>query len=255
MTADNATAVRETDLYGPVHDYLVAHGYTVRSEVKGCDITATKDDDLLVVELKRNFSSTLLIQATDRQRVTDSVYVALPRATALKSRVRWRGIRHLLRRLELGLILVSFTTEEPLVQVAFHPLPFQRKRNKPRRRAILKEIAERSGDYNEGGSSRRGIVTAYRENVIMVACCLDRHGPLAPRQLRALGTGPKTQSILSSNFYRWFERVDVGLYALSAKGRASLDDYPELVAQFRKALDKSPLEGLATGLPAERSRE
>ena len=30
----------ETDLYRPVHDYLVKQGYTVRSEVRHCDIAA-----------------------------------------------------------------------------------------------------------------------------------------------------------------------------------------------------------------------
>ena len=43
-------SIRETDLYPPVRDYLVKHGYTVRGEVLGCDITAAKDDALIVVD-------------------------------------------------------------------------------------------------------------------------------------------------------------------------------------------------------------
>ncbi len=31
----------EKDLYGPMRDFLVGQGYTVRGEVKHCDITAT----------------------------------------------------------------------------------------------------------------------------------------------------------------------------------------------------------------------
>ena len=35
--------MQETDLFPPVKKYLEANGYTVRAEVKNCDITATKD--------------------------------------------------------------------------------------------------------------------------------------------------------------------------------------------------------------------
>jgi hypothetical protein len=231
--------IRETELYGPVRDYLVAQGYTVRGEVKGCDITAVKGDDLIVVELKRSFSTALLVQATRRQRLADSVYVALLRPAARKLRTDWRGFMHLLRRLELGLIFITLSKGEPLVEVVFHPLPYEPKRNTRGRRAILRELGARSGDYNTGGSHRRKLLTAYREAAIMIACCLEQHGPLQPRRLRALGTGPKTLAILSSNFYRWFERVSWGVYALAPKGRAALEDYPHLVARFRQMIGDS----------------
>ncbi len=232
--------LRETDLYGPIRDYLLVQGYTVRSEVKGCDIVAVKGEDLIIIELKRSFCAALLLQATQRQRVGDSVYVALPRPDGRERSAQWRHILHLLRRLELGLILVSFAGEQPLVQIVFHPLPFARKRNSRGRRAILQEVGARSGEYNEGGSHRRGIVTAYRENAILIACCLDRHGPLTPQQLRSLGTGPKTQSILARNVHGWFERVDYGVYGLKPQGRGALANYPELVAQIRASLEGRP---------------
>ena len=53
--------MRETDLYGPIRDYLVAQGYDVQGEVKGCDIAARKGDDLIVIE--RN--ADLTIAASD----------------------------------------------------------------------------------------------------------------------------------------------------------------------------------------------
>jgi hypothetical protein len=43
----------ETDLSKPLQTYLAAQGYTVRCEVKHCDIVAVKDDVLIVIELKR----------------------------------------------------------------------------------------------------------------------------------------------------------------------------------------------------------
>ena len=70
--------IRETDLYEPIRAYLEENGYEVHAEVAGCDVTAVKDGDLIVVELKRAVSLKLLTQAVDRQRAADSVYVAVP---------------------------------------------------------------------------------------------------------------------------------------------------------------------------------
>jgi len=254
ITVSKRTAtLRETDLYGPVRDYLIAHGYTVRGEVKDCDVTAVKGDDLIVVELKRSFSTALLVQATRRQRVADSVYVALPRPQARTSRTDWRGFKTLLRRLELGLIFVSFTEDGPVVEVVFHPLPYEPKQNKRHRRAIIQEVAARTGDHNPGGSSRRKVLTAYREAAILIACYLEEYGPLQPRQLRTLGTGPKTLPILSSNFYGWFSRVSRGVYALSPKGNAAIGDcrrdYPELMQRLRQMVGNSPPPGSADVRP------
>jgi len=236
VAAGEGTKLRETDLYGPVHDYLVARGYTVRSEVKDCDIVATRGDELVVVELKRSLSLDLVLQATQRQRMADLVYVALPKPDLWTERARWRRVEHLLRRLELGLILVSFATAVPVVDVALHPQPLPLRRNTRQRRAVLAEVAGRSGDHNLGGSTRRGIVTAYREQAIYIACCLDVHGPLGLERLLELGAGAKTQAILRRNVYGWFERPEPGVYSLNAKGRQALSDYADLSAQFRAAL-------------------
>ena len=121
----------ETDLYRPIYEHLVAQGYTVRSEVEHCDITATRHDELVVIELKRSFGTNLLVQATQRQKVADSVYVALPRPDEWNQ--AWGRKLHLLKRLELGLILVSFDSGEPVVEVVFHPVPFDRRQRKSAR--------------------------------------------------------------------------------------------------------------------------
>lgn len=234
------TRLRETDLSGPVHDYLVAQGYAVRSEVKDCDIVASRGDELLVVELKRSLSLDLLLQATQRQRAADSVYLALPKPDLWAVRARWRRVEHLLRRLELGLILVSFSTAVPLVDVVLHPEPWQPRRDTRRRRALLAEMAGRSGDHNLGGSTRRGIVTAYREQAIYIACCLDLYGPLSLERLRELGAGERAQAILRRNVYGWFERVEPGVYALQEEGRRALVRYADLAAPLRAALQAKP---------------
>lgn len=229
-----SSPITETDLYAPVRDWLVAQGYTVRGEVKDCDIAAVRGDDLIAIELKRSFNGTLLVQAAQRQILTDSVYVALPRPGESLYSKKWKGIRHLLRRLELGLILVAVPSPAPSIEIVFHPLPYNRKKNKRARRAILREIEGRTGDYNRGGSVNRKLVTAYRENAIHIACLLERFGPLSPKQLRGLGTGGKTSSILYDNHYGWFERIAHGLYALKPTALNTMTQFSEPLKTYRQ---------------------
>lgn len=233
--SDNSFA--ETDLYRPIASYLDKQGYTVRSEVNHCDIVAAKDDELIVIELKRNLSVALLAQAVDRQKITDSVYVAIPRpANKRKWMASFKPVQSLLRRLEIGLILVATGRGRPSVDIILHPTPFQRHRRKALRRAILHEIDHRSADLNEGGCCRRKLVTAYRENAIFVACCLAELGPLTPKQLRILGTGEKTLSILYRNVYSWFDRMGRGLYGINSKGRDEMEQYSSLAAHYRQII-------------------
>ena len=56
---------KESDLYAPVRDYLTQLGYDVQGEVKDCDLTAVRGDELIVGELKRGFTIELLYQAID----------------------------------------------------------------------------------------------------------------------------------------------------------------------------------------------
>ena len=223
----------ESDLAAPLCKYLAEQGYTVRSEVKDCDIAAVKGDELLMIELKKVLNIQLLAQAARRQRVTDSVYVAIPRPS---NKWKWwkesRGIQHLLRRLELGLILVSLDPGKPPVEVVFHPLPFERRKRAVSRRAVLEEISRRTADFNTAGSRGRKLVTAYRENAIRIAAYLSKKGKMSPKALRALGAGEKTYGILRRNVYGWFERLELGIYGLSPRGRKDLEGYPELVAHY-----------------------
>lgn len=229
--------MKETDLYKPIHDYLVKLGYTVQAEVNHCDIIARKGDDLIVIELKTRFGLDLLIQAAQRQSITESVYVALPGPIEMGKKSRWPQKKRLLRQLELGLILVHVSVGDPWVEIAFHPLPYHRRKIKKKKRAVLKEMSQRTGSYNQGGSTRKKLVTAYRENAIFIACCLAKFGTMTPVQLRALKTGPKTLSILSSDFYGWFQRVERGVYALSAQGKIDLKAYPELKQRYSGQLE------------------
>ncbi len=237
MGTDRTSVLRETDLYGPVRDYLLAQGYTVRAEVQGCDVAAYKDGELVVVELKRRLSVELLIQAIDRQALTDSVYVAVPGPSGRGRRYRLGAVQRLLQRLGLGLLLIEPRRGREAVRVVCHPTPLRKRRGAKARLAMLEEMIGRSGNRNLGGSTRREILTTYREEALFIAVCLDRYSSLSPRALRGLGTGPKTTSILYRNVYGWFIHPERGVYALSPRGRAALTRYPDLVEELSGLLD------------------
>ncbi|MBN8192780.1 hypothetical protein JI667_11570 [Bacillus sp. NTK074B] len=234
------TKLKESDLYQPIQNHFYKQGYQVNGEVNDCDLTAIKEDDLVIVELKLSLNIELLIQATKRQRLTDLVYIAIPKPKNTRSK-RWNDIRHLVRRLELGLITVSFTTKTPKLDFVIHPEAFDRKkvmRNSIKKRAALvKEIEGRSADYNIGGSNKTKIMTAYKESCIHIACCLEAYGPMSPKNLAKLGTGDKTPSILQKNYYRWFERVKRGVYQITDSGREEMHHYPELVSYYSQKIE------------------
>ena len=202
------TKLYEVDLYEPIRMHFIKQGYRVNGEVHDCDLTAVKEDDLVIVELKLTLNIDLLLQATRRQRLTDLVYIAIPKPKRI-SRKRWNDVIHLVRRLELGLITVSFASNRKKVEFVSHPEPFDRGPSKNRRKkaALIAEIEGRSADYNVGGSNKIKIMTAYKENCIQIACYLEKLGQMSPKALAALGTGAKTQSMLHKNYYKWFENL------------------------------------------------
>ncbi|MFZ5989496.1 MAG: DUF2161 domain-containing phosphodiesterase [Bacillota bacterium] len=228
--------ILETDLYNPVRNYLTDQGYEVKGEVRHCDVTAVKDDTLLVVEMKTSLNLDVILQAALRQRMTHCVYIAVPKNSKTLFTKRWQNICYLLRRLEIGLLLVSFKGTAYFVEEALRPEPFSREMSRKlsgkKRKLVLQEFSGRQGDYNMGGSTRKKLVTAYREMSIHIAALLESHGPLSVKALKDMGTdSKKTPGILQDNHYGWFDRVSRGVYALNEKGKEEINNYREL-AEF-----------------------
>ncbi|MGB7606728.1 MAG: DUF2161 family putative PD-(D/E)XK-type phosphodiesterase [Lutisporaceae bacterium] len=236
--------ILEVDLCKPVSDFLIEQGFTVRSEVKDCDIAAFKDDELVIVELKRNLSVELLAQGVKRQKSAELVYIAVPKPKKLIGNSKWKDIIHLIRRLELGLILVSFKGGRGVVEIAVHPIPFDRDRsikaNKKKRESIIKEAKSRYIDANIGGSTRTKLVTAYKENTIFVACCLNKYGAMSPKRIKEFGTDKKqTDSALRGNFYGWFDKVKKGVYIINDAGKAALEEHKQFAEYYYNKLKQN----------------
>ena len=228
--------LRESDLYGPVRDYLENLGYQVKGEVKDCDIAALRDGELIVVELKRGFTLELIYQALDRQRVADGVYVAVPLPRRGYMAPHIRDMERLCRRLELGLIFVGFTSRGAgQVDVAVHPKEASApRRDKKRRLAVLREHGDRTGSANTGGVSRKKILTAYKEQALLAVRILRDRGPLPAADVKKLGGPPNAAAILGRNALGWFDRTPGPdgrryLYAPNEKALAALEEYGHLL--------------------------
>jgi hypothetical protein len=231
--------IMEEDLYAPVKDYLTKQGYDVKGEVRNCDVSALKGETLLVVEMKKILNLDVILQATLRQRVADIVYIAVPKKGRILFTKRWKDICHLLRRLEIGLLLVSFRGDLSMVEEAIEPKTFSRERSRSvsnkKKGLILKEFSQRQGDYNTGGCTRKKLVTAYREKSIQIAALIKAEGPLSIKQLKDRGAdSDKVSQILQNNFYDWFIRVARGVYDLSERGKSEIENYRELVEYYTR---------------------
>ena len=219
----------ETDLYLPLKRAFETQGYSVFGEVKSCDLVAQRGDELVIVEMKCAFTLELVFQAIERQRATNSVYMAIPAPTRY-DRKRWRGMLRLCRRLGVGLIVLRFTTKgrgvkKGVPEVVLDPAPPKPRIDGKRRKLILNEIQNRSGDFNTGGSTGRKIITAYREEALRIAQHLKLNGPSRVCVLARGAASRKAGHILLDNHYGWFERVSRGTYALTQAGEGALITY------------------------------
>jgi hypothetical protein len=221
---------RESDLYAPIKSFLEAQGYEVKGEVADCDVVAVREgEEPVVVELKTSFSLQLIFQAVRRQALTDTVYVAYPATTTGRTRRRARDISSLCRRLGLGLITVRTSGRGATVEVHLDPSPYRPRQNKRKRGMLLREFARRVGDPNVGGTNKRAIVTAYRQDALRCAQYLHKNGPSKPAIIKAATDVAKAPRILQSDVYGWFHRVERGIYTLTPVGKRALKTYADVV--------------------------
>ncbi len=232
--------IAETDLFLPVKELLIKNGYSVYSEIEHCDIVGKKNEVIVIVELKKRLNLDLILQAIKRQRLSDTVFIAIPQSKTMKQR-RWKDLLLLIKRLGLGLICVHLY-HEPYAEVVIEPSLFEIKKSqqlaKRKKEKLLKEVSGRSHDVNIGGSSKQKIMTAYKEASLYIACLLQILGPLSPKKLRSYGSHPKkTNSILYKNFYNWFYRVKTGVYDLTKEGEKVIKEYKNITELQKKEIE------------------
>lgn len=225
--------VPETSLYPAVKRFLEGAGFSVKGEVNSCDAVGVRDDQavrLAVVEMKLGFSLDLLLQAIDRMRVADELWLAVP--ATRRGRDRDPRVHRLCRALGFGLIAVNL--ERDRVEVLAEPGPYRPRPDVRRRARLLREHTRRNGDPSPGGSARQPIVTAYRQRALACALVLQS-GPCRPCDLRAVA--PDAGRILLRNVYGWFERVGRGVYQLTFHGQAALQRWPSCAPPVARSPD------------------
>lgn len=217
----------ETSLYLPVKRFLESNGFEVKGEIRGCDIVGVSDGDpvrVITGELKLSFNLELVLQGIDRSAACDEVWLAVRSSLRGRGRERDRRVRKLCRLLGFGLLAVGMRGR---VEILVEPAPWRPRRNQKQRSKLVTEHRRRRGDPAIGGSTRRPIMTAYRQQALACATALSRE-PGRPRDLKqAVPDAPK---ILLRNVYGWFVRVERGLYALTEKGQAALREWHQIAA-------------------------
>jgi hypothetical protein len=212
-------AALETSLYKPVKRFLEGLGFEVKGEIRGCDVVALDQGEpvaVVIAELKLTFTLELVLQAVERTAVCDEVWLAVRASKRGRGREGDARVKKLCRMLGFGLLSVFASGK---AEVVVEPVAWRPKHNAKKRSKIVDEHRRRRGDPSAGGSTRRPIMTAYRQQALACAAALAE-APLRPRDLKA--TAPDAQKILHRDVYGWFVKIERGVYGLSDGGKAAL---------------------------------
>jgi len=220
--------MKESDLYLPLKRFLESQNYDVKGEVQDCDVLAVRagKNDLpetpVVVELKLSLNIEVILQAVDRLALTPKVYIGIPRKTKIFAKRRKRIVK-LLRMLGLGLIVIDPKLSTGAVDIVLDPGDYTPRKSKRRTERLLGEFMKRVGDPNLGGSAKRkGVMTAYRQRALAIARFLEEQGPTKASAVSASLGDPKARAIMYRDVYGWFDRVSLGMYELSPRGREEI---------------------------------
>lgn len=214
------TKPRETDLYPAIKTFLEDQGYVVKAEVGAADVVAVRGaEPPVVVELKLGFSLALFHQCVARMQITDDVYLAVARQPGKRFAKSVKENTALARRLGLGLITVRL--KDALVEVHCDPGPYRPRKSAKRQATLLREFARRQGDPNDGGQTRAGLVTAYRQDALRLAVYLFEAGASKGADVARETSVARATAMMRDNHYGWFEKVETGIYGLSPDGAAA----------------------------------
>ena len=213
---------RETDLYPPIKSFLEDQGYVVKSEVGAADVVAVRGaESPVIVELKLSFSLALFHQCVSRLKVSDDVYMAVARAPGKRFQKALKDNTAMARRLGLGLITVRL--KDQLVEVHCDPGPYAPRKSPRKKKQLLREFARRQGDPNDGGQTRAGLVTAYRQDALKLAVYLFEVGASKGADVKRETGVDRATAMMRDNHYGWFEKVEKGIYGLTPVGAEAVN--------------------------------
>ena len=218
--------MQESDLYSPLKCYLEDQGYEVKSEVNHCDVVAVRSGESpLIIELKLNLNLTILLQAVDRLKLSNTVYIGIPKGLAVIKKQRKKVVK-LIRMLGLGLLTIDPYAKIGAVDILCDPKEYKPRQVKKKSQRLLQEFQDLTGDPNVGGStSHGGRMTAYRQKALAISQYLLIHGESKAAIVARAIEEPKTRTILYDNVYGWFERLGKGYYKLSPRGKTEIPDW------------------------------
>jgi len=220
--------MRETDLYPPVKALLEEQGYVVKSEIGAADVVALRGGEPpVIVELKARFALAVFHQAIARLAVSDDVYIAIAHQPGKRFAKAVKDNTKLARRLGLGLMIVRVS--DGLVTVQCDPGPYAPRKSAKRQDRLLREFAKRSGDPNEGGQTRSGLVTAYRQDALKLAMYLFEIGASRGADAKRDTGVEHATRMMRDNHYGWFEKVEKGVYGLTDAGAAAVQEAGQML--------------------------
>jgi len=132
----------------------------------------------------------------------------------------------LARRVGLGVLTVRLRDGHVTPQA--DPGGYVPRKQPKTAKRLLKAFDRLKGDPNEGGATRHGIVTGYRQDALMCARFLAVHGPSTGAKVKDWAEVPAATKIMAADHYGWFARVRRGVYDLTPEGRKGIADWGDV---------------------------
>lgn len=218
----------EHEMYEPVKHWLESRGMKVQAEVDDADVVGTICDEneamLTVVELKTKICLDLFLQAAERLKWADLVYIALPHTCKVAK------IQTLCQQLGIGILSVNLRSKH-VSEVLEPVLQEIHKKSSSNKKRLMQELQARRLFVNVGGKQGKKM-TAYREEALAIVFLLSEIAQTTIKGIKKLGVDNPTK-YLYQNPYGWFERASKGVYVLSPLGKTAMQEYQ----QYKKDLD------------------
>ncbi len=220
----------EAELFIPIKTYFENQGYIVDGEVGDVDMLMSNGQHVLAVELKKDLNLKLLIQGAKRQKLFEDVYVAIWSPKNLMSKA-FKDKVYVLNRLGIGLILVSKRAKRVNVyqEPKVHPVDNYRIRNKKRKTKLVEELASRKIRANVGGVTQKKILTAYKEDALLVLHELHKEGALKAADIKKRTGVERAYSIVYNNHYGWFTKEEKGIYTITDLGKEAYKENEDII--------------------------